>query len=82
LWCIPVIPALRRLRPKDPKFQANLGYIEGPSLRKKKSDMLSLAKIKDIKSNIKPLEVFNAKSTFDLTLEQMMILTFTLLPFP
>jgi hypothetical protein len=39
-WCIPVIPALRKLRQKDCEFKARLGYIEkkmrqgagGPSL--------------------------------------------------
>jgi hypothetical protein len=33
---MPVIPALRRLRQKDYKFKANLGYIAEPCLKKKK----------------------------------------------
>jgi hypothetical protein len=30
-----VIPTLRRLRQEDYKFEANLGYTERPSLRRK-----------------------------------------------
>jgi hypothetical protein len=35
-WYIPVIPALRRLKQKDLKFKASLGYIVRPVSKKKK----------------------------------------------
>jgi hypothetical protein len=35
-WHTPLIPALRRLKQKDHKFEASLGYIARPSLKKKK----------------------------------------------
>jgi hypothetical protein len=39
-WCIPVIPALRRLRQEDCKFEVSLNYIDTIS-RKKKSYYLA-----------------------------------------
>jgi hypothetical protein len=35
-WYIPVIPALRRLKQKDLKFKASLGYIVRPVSKKRK----------------------------------------------
>jgi hypothetical protein len=35
-WCMPVIPALLRLRQEDHKFKTSLGYIARPCLEKKK----------------------------------------------
>jgi hypothetical protein len=34
-WCMPIIPALRRLRKEGHKFKVSLGYIESQCLRKK-----------------------------------------------
>jgi hypothetical protein len=34
-WYIPVIPVLRRLRQKDSRLKANLGYIARPCLKRK-----------------------------------------------
>jgi hypothetical protein len=40
LWeYLPVIPALRRLRQKDHKFEAGLGYTMRPYLKKKKNGL-------------------------------------------
>jgi hypothetical protein len=36
-WLVPVIPALRRMRREDDEFQASLGYIVRPCLKKKKN---------------------------------------------
>jgi hypothetical protein len=33
-WYMLIIPTLKRLRPEDCKFKANLGYVEGPCLQK------------------------------------------------
>jgi hypothetical protein len=38
-WYKSVIPALRRLRQEDPKFEANLGYTERPCLTKIKNNL-------------------------------------------
>jgi hypothetical protein len=35
-WCTPLIPALERLRQKNLEFQASLGYIARPYLKKLK----------------------------------------------
>jgi hypothetical protein len=35
-WCMPIIPALRRLRHEDLEFKASLGYREIPCLNNKK----------------------------------------------
>jgi hypothetical protein len=33
-WLISIIPALRRLKQKDPEFEASLGYTARPYLKK------------------------------------------------
>jgi hypothetical protein len=38
-WHTPVIPALRRLRQKDLKFEASLGSMERTCLKKKKKKL-------------------------------------------
>jgi hypothetical protein len=35
-WCTPVIPAFRRLRQEDHGFEASLGYLVRPYLKRKK----------------------------------------------
>jgi hypothetical protein len=35
-WCIPVLPALRKMRKKDLKFKASLGYVPRPCLTEKR----------------------------------------------
>jgi hypothetical protein len=37
MWCIPVIPAIRRLRQKDHKFEASMDCTGRPCLKKKPS---------------------------------------------
>jgi hypothetical protein len=44
---IPVIPALRKLRQEDYKFEASLGYIVKPCLKKKKSSFIFIFHISD-----------------------------------
>jgi hypothetical protein len=34
-WCIPVFPALRRLKQEDREFEVSLSYIERSHLKKK-----------------------------------------------
>jgi hypothetical protein len=41
-WLVPVIPALRRMRREDDEFQASLGYIVRPCLKKKKKSPKTL----------------------------------------
>jgi hypothetical protein len=36
-WCIPVIPALRKLRLEDGEFKANLNFIVRPCLKNNKN---------------------------------------------
>jgi hypothetical protein len=38
LWYTRIIPALRRQRQENLKFQANLGYVARPYLQKKKKE--------------------------------------------
>jgi hypothetical protein len=35
-WCIPVIPALKRLRHEDHELQVSLGYVTRPHLKNHK----------------------------------------------
>jgi hypothetical protein len=44
---MPIIPALRRLRLEGHKFQASLGYIVRPSLKKKEKRSVFGTKFED-----------------------------------
>jgi hypothetical protein len=46
-WYVSLIPALKRLRQEDNKFEASLGYTANPCLKTKNQNKQTMEKNKD-----------------------------------